>query len=42
MKQDLLFQSKLVPGKPGSGRLFDEELTPQEGPVSCLGMIFGE
>lgn len=40
MKQDLLFQSKLVPSKPGSGRLFDEELTPQEGPVTCLGVTF--
>ena len=40
MKQDLLFQSKLVPSKPGSGRLFDEELTPQQGPVTCLGVTF--
>jgi len=40
MNRDSLFQSKLVPGKPGSGRLFDEELTVQDGPVTCLGMTF--
>src|SRR5690554_3486029 len=40
MNRDSLFQSKLVPGKPGSGRLFDEELTVQDGPVACLGMTF--
>lgn len=40
MNRDSLFQSTLVPGKPGSGRLFDEELTVQAGPVTCLGMTF--
>ena len=40
MNRDSPFQSKLVPGKPGSGRLFDEELTVQDGPVTCLGMTF--
>lgn len=40
MTQDSLFQSKLVPGKPGSGRLFDEELTANHGPVTCLGATF--
>lgn len=40
MNRDSLFQSTLVPGKPGSGRLFDEELTVQDGPVTCLGMTF--
>jgi hypothetical protein len=40
MTQDPLFQSKMVPGKPGSGRLFDEELTTHDGPVTCLGMTF--
>ena len=40
MNRDSLFQSKLVPGKPGSGRLFDEEPTVQGGPVTCLGMTF--
>ncbi|RXH05817.1 DNA methyltransferase [Bradyrhizobium vignae] len=40
MTQNSLFQSKLVPGKPGSGRLFDEELTVAHGRVACLGMTF--
>lgn len=40
MTRDSLFQSTLVPGKPGSGRLFDEELTAHAGPVTCLGMSF--
>ena len=40
MNRDSLLQSKLVPGKPGSGRLFDEEPTVQDGPVTCLGMTF--
>ena len=40
MTRDSLFQSQIVPGKPGSGRLFDEELTAHAGPVTCLGMSF--
>jgi DNA modification methylase len=40
MTRDSLFQSTIVPGKPGSGRLFDEELTAHDGPVTCLGMTF--
>jgi DNA modification methylase len=40
MTQESLFQSKIVPGKPGSGRLFDEELTAHAGPITCLGMTF--
>ncbi|MGY4197266.1 DNA methyltransferase [Bradyrhizobium sp. USDA 4520] len=40
MTQNSLFQSKIVPGKPGSGRLFDEELTAHVGPVTCLGRSF--
>ncbi|RWH37412.1 MAG: DNA methylase, partial [Mesorhizobium sp.] len=40
MTQESLFQSKIVPGKPGSGRLFDEELIAHDGPVTCLGMSF--
>lgn len=40
MRRESLFQSKIVPGKPGSGRLFDEELTAHAGPVTCLGMSF--
>ena len=42
-KQNELFQSSLVPGQPGSGRLFDEELSAgstKSGPVTCLGMTF--
>lgn len=42
-KQNELFQSNLVPGKPGSGQLFDEELSAGSGksdPVTCLGMTF--
>jgi len=40
MKRDSLFQSKLVPAKPGSEQLFDEELTAHDEPVTCLGMDF--
>ena len=40
MNQHTLFQWKLVPGRPGSGRLFDEELTVPDRPVTCLGMTF--
>ena len=40
MKQDLQLQSRLVPGKPGSGRLFDGEPIAQEGPITCLGITF--
>ena len=37
--QEKLFQTEAVPGKPGSGRLFDERpVTPE--PVECLGMTF--
>ena len=42
-KQNELFQSSLVRGKPGSGRLFDEELSAgstKSGPVTCLGMTY--
>ncbi|MDD5597836.1 MAG: DNA methyltransferase, partial [Victivallaceae bacterium] len=35
-----LFKSKFVPGKPGSGNLFDEELMPNDRPVVCLGIEF--
>ncbi len=41
--QNELFQSNLVPGKPGSGRLFDEEFSTSStkaDPVTCLGMTF--
>ena len=37
--QDQLFRTEVVPGKTGSGRLFDEQpITPE--PVECLGMTF--
>ena len=37
--QEKLFRTEPVPGKPGSGRLFDERpVTPE--PVECLGMTF--
>ncbi|MDD2302773.1 MAG: hypothetical protein PHG30_09445, partial [Eubacteriales bacterium] len=41
-KQTELFQFNLVPGKPGSGQLFEEELTARSAsaPVTCLGMTF--
>lgn len=40
MTRESLFQSKIVPGKPGTGRLFDEELTAHDKPVTCLGRSF--
>lgn len=39
-KQDNLFKSNFVPGKPGSGNLFDEEIVTYDGPVTCLGLEF--
>ncbi|KMQ51969.1 DNA methylase [Chitinispirillum alkaliphilum] len=39
-KQESLFKSKLVPAKDGSGRLFDEEIVFNDGPVKCLGLEF--
>ena len=38
--QKQLFKTKIVPGKPGSGKLFEEEFVVDEGPVECLGMTF--
>ena len=36
-KQNELFKTELVPGKKGSGQLFEEEFSGGEsGPVSCL------
>lgn len=40
MKQDSLFKSTLVPARPGSGKLFEEEIVWDEGPVTCLGLTF--
>ena len=38
--QKQLFKTKMVPAKPGSGKLFDEEYIAEKGPVECLGMTF--
>ena len=38
--QRQLFKTKIVPGKAGSGKLFEEEFVTNEGPVECLGMTF--
>ena len=38
--QKSLFKTKIVPGKPGSGKLFDEEFVYEDVPVTCLGMEF--
>ena len=37
--QDTLFQTTIVPGRVGSGRLFDEQPVTSE-PVECLGLTF--
>ena len=39
-KQKSLFKTKVVPGKPGTGNMFDEEFTYDDGPVTCLGIEF--
>jgi hypothetical protein len=39
-QQENLFKSKLVPAKKDSGRLFDEEIVFNDGPVKCLGLEF--
>jgi len=39
-KQENLFKTKVVPGKPGSGNLFEEEFVHEDGPVTCLGKEF--
>ncbi|KKL14286.1 hypothetical protein LCGC14_2517240, partial [marine sediment metagenome] len=38
--QKQLFKTRIVPGKPGSGKLFEEEFVVDDGPVECLGMTF--
>ena len=38
--QESLFRSRLVPAKEGSGKLFEDELETNTGPVTCLGMTF--
>ena len=40
MKQGELFKTKLVPAKPGSGKLFEEVIVANDGPVVCLGQEF--
>jgi len=35
-----LFKTKTTPGKPGSGKLWEEELVVDDEPVICLGMEF--
>jgi hypothetical protein len=39
-KEESLFKTRIVPGKPGSGNIFDEEFVYEDGPVTCLGMEF--
>jgi len=39
-KQKQLFKTRIVPGKKGSGKLFEEEFVVDDGPVECLGMTF--
>lgn len=39
-EQNNLFQPRIVPAKEGSGKLFEEEMLPNSGPVTCLGMTF--
>ncbi len=34
-----LFKTKIVPGKAGSGKLFEEELVAPDSPVECLGGV---
>ena len=39
-KQRKLFKTRIVPGKKGSGKLFEEEFVVDDGPVECLGTTF--
>ncbi|MBU4129589.1 MAG: site-specific DNA-methyltransferase, partial [Proteobacteria bacterium] len=39
-KNESLFKTKTVPGKPGSGKIFEEEFVHGDGPVTCLGKEF--
>ena len=40
IKQKSLYKIKIVPAKPGSGKLFEEEIDANKGPVVCLGQEF--
>jgi hypothetical protein len=39
-RQPELFKTKTVPGKKGSGKLFEEVFDKNQDPVTCLGMEF--
>jgi DNA modification methylase len=39
-KQKNLFKTKVVPAKPGSGKLFEEKIVANDSPVVCLGQKF--
>ena len=39
-QNERLIEEKLVPGKPGSGELFDVSYGDESKPVECLGMTF--
>ena len=38
--QQQLFRSTFVPGRSGTGELFEEKLVVNRDPVECLGMTF--
>ncbi|MDD2366101.1 MAG: DNA methyltransferase [Desulfuromonadaceae bacterium] len=40
MKQEKLFKTEMIPGKAGSGNLFQEQLVPNSSPITCLGIAF--
>jgi len=37
-KQQQLFKTKIVPGKAGSGKLFEEEFVADNDPIECIGV----
>ena len=39
-QQKQLFNTRIVPGRKGSGRLFEEQLVAPDSPMECLGMTF--
>jgi DNA modification methylase len=39
-KQKSLFKTKVIPAKPGSDKLFEEEIVANDSPVVCLGQEF--
>jgi len=40
VRQERLFKTKIVPGKAGSGNLFDEVIVSNDESVQCLGLEF--